>query len=129
MATSNLNVSPTNTKNPLFDLNTIPANSDDHYSGVGDFRDEGDSLHTSAETTIDSGEPVVRIISYSDSTIVIDFNVTPAEESNAQILELDVNQLYEESEDHFVGDHGKIAILFFLLYCFFFCDPFNIISL
>lgn len=67
-----LNFSPTNNKNHSFELNTTPAKSDD-YSRYGNFRDEGDSVHATKETYIESGEPVIRIISSSEIINVIIF--------------------------------------------------------
>lgn len=115
MANIDLKFSPSNNKNHSFDLNTIPEKSDDHDSGNGDFRDGGDIVHATEETNIESGEPVVRIISVSESAIVIDLNINPPEESNSKILELDTAQLYEESQDQLVGEQGKFNCNLFLV--------------
>ena len=125
MANVDLNFPPTNNKNHSFDLNTIPDNSDDYDSGNEAFRDGGDSFHITQETNIESEEPVVRIISFSESTIVIDLNINPPEESNSQILELDADQLYEDSQDHLLGDQGKLN--YYVLQILFW-DPCSIID-
>lgn len=69
MANFDINFSLTNNKNHLFDLNTIPTNSDDLDSEYKDLRDEGDSVHVAEETYIENGDPVVRIITSSENTI------------------------------------------------------------
>lgn len=93
MANFDLNFPPTN-QNSSFDLNNFPAHNDD-----------------------DGDDPVVRIISSTEDTIVIDLTLNPAEGSSCE-LELDIGQLNEESQesqdqdqesqDHVVGDQGKL---------------------
>lgn len=117
-----LNFSPTKNKEKYsFDLNISP--SDDHASQIGieDFGDDSEPIHTNDSTNIEDGGSIpIRVVSSSEGTLLIDLNLSPVEESDAHLLELNLNQLYEESEDPFVGDSGiyKSQSLHFLYYYF-----------
>lgn len=96
MANSDQNFSHPTNKKHSFDLNTIPTDNGDH-----EHEDEGDLCH------IESGGSIpITIISSSVSGILIDVNVNPEEGTDTQV-ELDLNQLFEENEDHLVEDQGK----------------------
>lgn len=111
---SDLNFSPTKNKETYsFDLNIPPVN-DDYVFQIEDFTGVSESVHVSEETNFeDEGSTSIRVISSSsEGTLLIDLNSSSAEEMDTQHFELNLNQVYEENEDHFVGDSGKLTQYF-----------------
>ncbi|XP_010472059.1 PREDICTED: uncharacterized protein LOC104751737 [Camelina sativa] len=93
-----LNCSPsTDKENYPFDLNIPPVSSDDYVFQIEDVRDDTESVHPNEETPI-------TVISSSQGTLLIDLNPNLTAGSDAQHVEIDLNQLYEEDEDHSAGN-------------------------
>lgn len=90
MASFDLNLSPTNDESHFFYLNIIPGNTENYDSEYGGLRDEVASVFAAeeAEANLESEDVDVTVVESSESTLVLDLNVNPAEDTNPEIVEL-----------------------------------------